>query len=82
MQIASAVLLTFIKLRFIIKIFVLFIFEWPFYTGFTVHSALQWNDIGMAFCWQVYGGPLLCAYKDRPSIAIFSLYLVQLNNYE
>ena len=28
--------LTFNKLPFIIKIFVLSIFEWPFYTGFTV----------------------------------------------
>ena len=27
---------TFIKLPFLIKIFVLSIFEWPFYTGFTV----------------------------------------------
>ena len=32
----SAKLSTFIKLSFVIKIFVLFIFEWPFYTGFTV----------------------------------------------
>ena len=28
---------TFIKLPFVIKIFVLPIFEWPFYTGFTVN---------------------------------------------
>ena len=32
----SAILLTFIKLPFVIKIFVSSIFEWPFYTGFTV----------------------------------------------
>ena len=32
----SAILLTFIKLPFVIKFFVLSIFEWPFYTGFTV----------------------------------------------
>ena len=32
----SAILLTFIKLPFVIKIFVLSIFEWPIYTGFTV----------------------------------------------
>ena len=32
----SAILLTFIKLSFVIKIFVLSIFEWLFYTGFTV----------------------------------------------
>ena len=32
----TAILLTFIKLPFIIKIFVLSFFERPFYTGFTV----------------------------------------------
>ena len=32
----SAILSTFIKLPFVIEIFVLSIFEWPFYTGFTV----------------------------------------------
>ena len=32
----SAILLTFIKPPFVIKIFVLSIFEWPLYTGFTV----------------------------------------------
>ena len=32
----SAILLTFIKLQFVIKIFILSIFERPFYTGFTV----------------------------------------------
>ena len=32
----SAILLTFVKLPFVIKIFVLTICEWPFYTGFTV----------------------------------------------
>ena len=33
-----AILLTFIKLPFLIKTFVLSIFEWPFYTGSTVLS--------------------------------------------
>ena len=32
----SAILLTFIKLPFVINIFVLSIFEWPLTTGFTV----------------------------------------------
>ena len=32
----SAILSFLIKLPFVIKIFVLSIFEWPFYTGFTV----------------------------------------------
>ena len=34
----SAILLTFIKLPFAIKIFVLSIFEWALKTGFTVHA--------------------------------------------
>ena len=33
----SAILLTFIKLPFVFKIFGLSIFEWPLYTGFTVY---------------------------------------------
>ena len=36
----SAILSTFIKLPFVIKIFVLAIFEWPFYTGVTVKGIL------------------------------------------
>ena len=32
----SAIFLTYTKLPFVIKIFVLSIFEWPYYTGFTV----------------------------------------------
>ena len=32
----SAILLTFIKLPFVIKIFVLSVFKWPLKTGFTV----------------------------------------------
>ena len=34
----SAIFSTFIKLPFVIKIFGLSIFEWPFYPGFTVSS--------------------------------------------
>ena len=37
----SAILSTFIKLPFVIKIFILSIFEWPFYTGFTVALSFQ-----------------------------------------
>ena len=33
----SAIRLIFIKLPFVIKTFVLSIFEWPFYRGFTVY---------------------------------------------
>ena len=39
----SAIILTFIKLPFVIKIFILSIFEWPFYTGFTVVGTMVSN---------------------------------------
>ena len=43
----SAILSTFIKLPFVIKIFVLSIFEWPFNIGFTVYLSslveLSWK---------------------------------------
>ena len=38
----SAILSTFIKLPFVIKIFVLSIFEWLFYTGFTVLKPISY----------------------------------------
>ena len=34
----SAILSSFIKLPVVIKIFVLSFFEWPFYTGFSIHQ--------------------------------------------
>ena len=37
----SAILLTFIKLPFVIQIFVLSIFEWPLKTGFTVFVSAE-----------------------------------------
>ena len=37
----SAILLTIIMLPFVIKILVLSIFEWPFYTGFTVFAYMS-----------------------------------------
>ena len=43
----SAILLTFIKLPFVIKIFVLSILECPFYTGFTVQRNFKRNTDGL-----------------------------------
>ena len=43
----SAILLTLIKLPFVIKIFVLPIFEWLFYTGFTVYGLVPERQILM-----------------------------------
>ena len=41
----SAILSTFIKLPFVIKIFVLSLFERPFYSGFTVHVYTIFNTL-------------------------------------
>ena len=46
----SAILLTFIKLPFFIKIFVLSIFEWPLNTGFTV---LPYYHIVTNICYHI-----------------------------
>ena len=43
-SITSAILSTFIKLPFVIKIFVLCIWEWPLKTGFTVYIKI-WTSI-------------------------------------
>ena len=44
----SAILSTFIKLPFVIKIFVLSIVEWRFYTGFTAYQFLDITEINSA----------------------------------
>ena len=45
----SAILSTFIKLPFVIKIIVLSIFEWPIYTGCTVCCAMSSLSTGTDF---------------------------------
>ena len=47
----SAILSTFIKLPFVIKIFVLSIFEWPFYTGIAVVQIHMKCSILQHFTW-------------------------------
>ena len=48
----SAILWTFIKLPFVFRIFVLFIFEWPLMTGFTVLQSAQ-NTCMTEEVWQL-----------------------------
>ena len=60
----SAILSTFIKLPFVIKIFVLSIFEWPLKTGLTVlahaycveKSSLQYDPLSHYVTQAVEGG--------------------------
>ena len=77
----SEILLTFITLPFAIKIFVLSIFEWPFYTGFTVwftHAAHKilalaaWAQASLRNCTDS-PEPLLLSYTKKGSGQ--SLYL-------
>ena len=44
----SAILLTFLKLPFVIKIFVLSFYEWPFYTGSPVSMEKIIRLLGLA----------------------------------
>ena len=62
----SAIHLTFIKLQFVIKIFVLSILEWPFYTGFTVYL-LDLFVSGCSLASQALGlvGLLFCGFMSR-----------------
>ena len=52
----SAILSTVIKLPFVIKIFVLSIFEWPLYTGFTV-NVNKWKGAQWLNCKVLDSGP-------------------------
>ena len=61
----SAILSTFIKLPFVIKIFVLSIFEWPFYPGFTVLNRMQIIIVLIRQCGcPGWSPPLLFAYNE------------------
>ena len=59
----SAILFIFIKLPFVIKIFVLSIFGEPFYTGFTVKTATM----------ILY--PLAAIFKDKDNAIYLYLYV-------
>ena len=64
-----SLLLTFIKLPFVIKIFVLSVFEWPFYTGFTVyvkpHAKLYSGARGHNLAGVIVCLSILCVYNQR-----------------
>ena len=60
----SAIVLTFIKLPFVIKIFILSIFEWPLKTGFTVLFQNYYEEPA--------GSVIECLTQDR-GVAVSSL---------
>ena len=54
----SAILLTSIKLPFVIKTFVLSIFEWPFYTGLSVIVSVSLGSDSSCVAHMLYGSVL------------------------
>ena len=72
----SAILSTFIKLPFIIKIFVLSIFEWPFYTGFTVQRhqyklSSQLLAVNSSFWRHFKNGQLILKFDSRLTLKFY-----------
>ena len=74
-----AILLIFIKLPFVVKIFALSIFEWPFYTDFTV-SPLRNHVIFVKKKVHALpptcGGLGCCSIKDGHSFVVYSLFVL------
>ena len=72
----SALLFTFIKLQFVIKIFVLFIVEWPFYTGFTELREISYNFQCILLILCRYVTDILKMHNDKRNICInFTIFL-------
>ena len=62
----SAILSTLIKLPFVIKIFVLSVFEWPFNTGFTVSSLFIDKNICCRYSLEVSpGAPTTYVFLEK-----------------
>ena len=81
-----AILLTFIKLLFVIKIFIMSIFKWLFYTGFTVYEFLISSPSSArisfldtdSFCYEKQCGSWSAGFMRSQLIRIFSLFTPQL----
>ena len=71
----SAILSTFIKLPLVIKIFVLSIFEWLFYTGSTVQLNFGYNIQGLYWPAKYLNieGFLVKSFKIRFAFSAFSM---------
>ena len=69
----SAILLSFIKLPFVIKIFILSIFEWPFYTSFTVHDFVS----VIILCVESYHNSKFCYFLRVSRGMLFSQFSLQ-----
>ena len=72
----SAILSTFIKLRFVIKIFVLSIFEWPLKKDFTVCAlpfSLLYNGPRRGMC-HIDTFLVLIRYHHRKIISFYAVF--------
>ena len=73
----SAILLTFIKLPFDVKVFVLTILKWPFYTGFTVNvfkSLQKWSRQSNPTTLNTYTHYLIAEYNCPHLFIYFPKY--------
>ena len=73
----SAILSTFIRLPFVIKIFVLSIFEWPFYTGFTVvylGQRIRFWFLSHLQAAKAQTSLRICAVSSEPSLLAYRRY--------
>ena len=73
----SAKLSTFIKLPFVIKTFILSIFEWPFYTDFTVllRTSYLLQFFVYNFCYSIYDHHRLNSKISMQKIVNISLFV-------
>ena len=71
----SAILSTFTKLPFVIKIFVLSIFEWPLKTGFTALFTIL--SQGALFLWEQYQDQTHRLYHAHRSYAGVALVILR-----
>ena len=78
----SAILPIFIRLPFVIMIFVLSIFEWPFYTGFTVQAFTKLTEISdlMSFHHKLFWSILTTFLTPLSSMPLMCENVVQNDN--
>ena len=78
----SAILSTFIKLPVVIKTYVLSIFEWPFYTGFTVQQYMYIVPYHEVFFENRARGPLLDwrFYSTKPKYVDCIIFILDDSN--
>ena len=74
----SAILSTFIKQPVVIKTFVLWIFEWPFYTGYIIYLGEVFHNILHAMLISAFAGHAGATLYTQESVSHGVLPVLQL----